>query len=58
LIDKARNQNTKRIILDSYYTMTSAHKIYRAAGFKDIPAPADFPANFVGRVVFMGMDLV
>jgi GNAT superfamily N-acetyltransferase len=57
LIEQARNQNATQIILDSYYTMTSAHKIYRAAGFKDIPAPADFPAVFVDKVVFMEMNI-
>lgn len=58
LITEARKQKANRLILDSYYTMTSAHKIYRAAGFKDIPAPAGFPVQMVDRVVFMEMDLV
>lgn len=58
LIKEARNLNARRLILDSYYTMTSAHRIYRAAGFNDIPAPANFPAEFVDRVVFMEMYLV
>jgi GNAT superfamily N-acetyltransferase len=57
LIDEACNQNAKRIILDSYYTMTSAHKIYRAAGFNDMPAPTGFPADLVDKVVFMEMEI-
>jgi GNAT superfamily N-acetyltransferase len=57
LIAEARRQDNRRIILDSYHTMTSAHKIYRSAGFRDIPAPSDFPEQFRERVVFMDMDL-
>ncbi len=58
LITQARSINARRITLDSYYTMTGAHRIYRAAGFRDIPAPAAFPEQFKGRVVFMEMDLI
>ena len=57
LVDHARKTGAKRIILDSYHTMTSAHKIYRAVGFKDIAAPEGFPEAFVDRVVFMEMHI-
>lgn len=58
LLDDARAQGRRRVILDSYHTMTGAHKIYRAVGFRDMPAPADFPALYLGRVVFMELALV
>jgi len=57
LIAEARNQNASCIKLSSYHTMTSAHKIYRAKGFKDVPTPDGFPEYLVGRVVFMEMAL-
>lgn len=57
LIEAARAQGRRRIVLDSYHTMTGAHKIYRAVGFQDVAAPEGFPANYLGRVVFMEMPL-
>ena len=57
LIAEARTQQNRRIILDSFHTMTSAHNIYRGLGFSDIPAPADFPPSLLGKVVFMEMTL-
>jgi GNAT superfamily N-acetyltransferase len=53
LIAEARNRGKRRFVLDSYHTMTSAHRVYRAAGFVDVAAPADFPPHYAGRVVFM-----
>ena len=57
LVAVARAQGRRRIVLDSYHTMTGAHKIYRAVGFRDVAAPAGFPDQFLGKVVFMEMDL-
>ena len=57
LIDEARSQNNRRIFLNSFHTMTSAHAIYRGLGFSDVPAPADFPPSLKGKVVFMEMAL-
>lgn len=57
LIATARAQGRTRMELSSYYTMTGAHKIYRGVGFKDAPAPADLPAPYQGRIVFMEMGL-
>jgi GNAT superfamily N-acetyltransferase len=57
LIAEARKRNNHRIVLDSHRTMTGAHRIYRAAGFSDVAAPAGFPQQFRSRVVFMEMDL-
>jgi GNAT superfamily N-acetyltransferase len=58
LLDEARAQGRRRVILGSFHTMTGAHKIYRAVGFRDMPVPADFPARDLGRVVFMELALV
>ena len=58
LIATARAQRRTRLDLSSYYTMFGAHKIYRGVGFKDVPAPADLPEVFQGRIVFMEMALL
>ncbi len=58
LLDEARAQGRRRVTLSSYHTMTGAHKIYRVVGFRDVPVPADFPALYLGRVVFMELALV
>jgi GNAT superfamily N-acetyltransferase len=57
LIKVARTQNNRRIILDSFHTMTSAHNIYRGLGFADVPAPAGFPPSLLEKVVFMELAL-
>lgn len=57
LLEVARVQGRKRIVLDSYHTMTGAHKIYRAAGFRDVAAHEGFPEHYLGRVIFMEMNL-
>lgn len=57
LIAAARASGRTRMELSSYHTMTGAHKIYRDLGFRDVPAPADLPALFQGRILFMEMDL-
>lgn len=58
LLDAARAQGRRRVILSSYHTMTGAHKIYRAVGFRDVAPPEGFPAHYLGRVVFMELALV
>src|SRR5262245_42178125 len=51
LVAEARERNIHRIILDSHHHMTSAHRIYRAAGFIAPPDSGtsrrqrDFPSN-------------
>ena len=50
-------QGRRRMELSSYHSMTGAHRIYCALGFRDVPASADLPAQYQGRVVFMEMDL-
>src|SRR5215470_14184293 len=43
IIEAAREIGYRRMILDSHKSMTRAHALYREAGFRDVPAPADFP---------------
>lgn len=57
LLDGARAQGRRQVTLSSYHTMTGTHRIYRAVGFRDQPAPADFPELYLGRVVFMDLSL-
>lgn len=53
LLDEAQAAGYRRIVLDSHYTMTIAHAIYRAYGFRDVAAPDDFPEALKPEVVFM-----
>ena len=47
----------RRVVLDSYHTMTSAHRIYQGAGFRFVEPPPGFPAEMRDFVVFMDLDL-
>ena len=57
LLEEARAIGYRRLVLDSYHTMTRAHALYRDAGFHDVPTPADFPEHLKPVVVFMEMNL-
>ena len=57
LIHLAKVAGYKRIILDSHKKMTGAHILYRTYGFRDVDAPADFPAALKDSVVFMEKKL-
>ena len=57
LVDEARSSGYTGIVLDSHISMTSAHHIYRDFGFRQVPAPADFPERLKPVVVFMRADL-
>lgn len=57
LIAGARTAGYRAIVLDSHVSMTKAHEIYLAAGFRRVDAPADFPASLKPIVVFMELDL-
>ena len=57
LIEEARKSGYRRLKLDSHVSMENAHAIYRAAGFKDVGAPADFPEQFRPIVVFMELEI-
>ena len=57
LVEEARIIGYQRIDLDSYHTMTSAHRIYQGAGFRFVEPPPGFPAEMRAVVVFMELDL-
>ncbi len=57
LLAKARELNYRRIELDSHFSMTHAHAIYRAAGFQDREAPEGFPEEIKKLAIFMELDL-
>lgn len=57
LLEKARAAGAAKVVLSSHANMTSAHAIYRAAGFRDIPAPDDFPAAQLPLTVFMEREV-
>jgi GNAT superfamily N-acetyltransferase len=57
LVEEARRSGYRRMVLDSHMSMKKAHELYRAAGFKDVSAPSDFPEELKPIVVFMELDL-
>lgn len=57
LVEEARRSGYRRMVLDSHKSMTKAHELYRAAGFRDVSAPNDFPEELKPIVVFMELDL-
>jgi len=57
LVAEARVSGYRHLVLDSHVSMTRAHDLYRGVGFRDVPAPADFPERFRPVVVFMELDL-
>jgi GNAT superfamily N-acetyltransferase len=57
LIAEARALGIRRVELHTHHTMTGAQRLYRAAGFRDVPPPAGFPEQHVSIVVFMDLDL-
>lgn len=57
LLDEARSTGVTRVVLDSFHTMTAAHRIYRDSGFRDVAAPPDFPKALAPKVVFMELAL-
>ena len=57
LIGEARSAGYGRVILGSHISMTRAHAIYRAAGFRSVTAPVDFPKALIPLVVFMELTL-
>ena len=57
LLDEARALGYRRVVLDSHRSMTSAHAIYRAAGFRDVDPPPGFPPEVSPHVVFMALEL-
>lgn len=54
---EARAIGYRRVVLDSYHTMTGAHRIYQSAGFRFVEPPPGFPPEMRGVVVFMELDL-
>jgi GNAT superfamily N-acetyltransferase len=57
LIAKARNLRYQRLFLDSHISMTKAHEIYVAAGFRPVDTPSDFPEAFKPVAVFMELAI-
>ena len=57
VIQAARQAGYQRLVLDSHKSMSHAHALYRAAGFRDVEPPPDFPAALRPVVVFMQLTL-
>ena len=57
VMDAAREVGYRRLVLDSHASMTKAHEIYEAVGFRRTSAPPDFPKGLEEVVIFMEMTL-
>ncbi len=57
LLGEARQSGYQRTVLDSHIEMKKAHELYRAAGFRFVDPPDDFPEELKPSVVFMECDL-
>jgi putative acetyltransferase len=57
LIAEARKFGYQRLILDSHISMTKAHEIYMAAGFRKVNTPSDFPEALKPIAVFMELAI-
>jgi GNAT superfamily N-acetyltransferase len=55
LLEEARQVGYKRVRLDSARFMTSAHELYRSAGFHEIEAyeGSEIPQEFQNHWIFM-----
>ena len=54
IVEKGREMGYDSMVLDSHYTMTSAHRLYESLGFQYIDCYNDNP---VPRAVFMELKL-
>ena len=57
LVAEARECGYRRLILDSHCSMTQAHALYAAAGFRRVGAPSGFPEALKPSVVFMELTI-
>ncbi len=57
VVVEARLAGYRRLFLDSHASMTKAHALYEAAGFRRMPPPPDFPEELKSIVIFMEMEL-
>ena len=57
LLEEARAIGFRRLVLDSYHAMHTAHALYRRHGFVTCGPPPGFPEHLLPKVVFMEIDL-
>lgn len=57
LLAQARAAGYRRALLSSHHNMHAAHAIYHRAGFRDVPASAEFPGVVAGIDVCMALAL-
>ena len=58
LLAQARSAGYRQVELSSHFSMTQAHNLYQALGFRIVDAPKDFPAFHRDHVVFMEYALL
>ncbi|HET9950493.1 MAG TPA: GNAT family N-acetyltransferase [Candidatus Eisenbacteria bacterium] len=57
LLEEARAAGYRRMVLDSHKSMTAAHALYEAAGFRRVSPPDDVPDRIKEIAVFMECEL-
>jgi GNAT superfamily N-acetyltransferase len=57
LIAAAREAGFTKVVLDSHYKMSQAHRVYQGTGFRVIAPPDDAPDSLKKIAVFMELDL-
>lgn len=57
IVEEGRKEGYKRLILDSHVSMTSAHRLYREAGFTATDPFPGYPEHLVPVALFMALNL-
>ena len=57
LIERARAQGYRKMVLDTFHKLEAAQSIYAKAGFVLCAPTAELPAFYEGKVVFMELSL-
>lgn len=57
IVEEGRKEGYERLILDSHISMTSAHRLYREAGFTVADPFPGYPEDLVPVSVFMALKL-
>jgi len=57
LLEEARGEGYRRVVLDSHHSMKAAHARYEAAGFRRVSPPDDVPDRIKAIAIFMECEL-
>ena len=57
LIERAKAREFNKMVLSTFHTMKSAHRVYEKAGFEFCAPTMELPPQYQGKIVFMERDL-